>query len=83
MNIQDIKNKLIFALGGKKRGRKSRLLNRQGPDRISMEMDKLVGAAYNALDPVCPDRLDLLAIYFNTLEKTAKLFRSTKRPPPS
>lgn len=66
MNIQDIKNKLIFALGGKKRGRKSRLLNRQGPDRISMEMDKLVGAAYNALDPVCPDRLDLLAIYFNT-----------------
>lgn len=67
MKIQDIKNKIILAMGGKKRpARKSGLLKRQGPDRITMEMEKLAQAAYNALDPECPDRLDLLAIYFNT-----------------
>ena len=67
MNLQDIKNRLILSLGGRKaKGRKSALLRRQSPDRIRMEMDKLNQAAYNALDRDCNDRLDLLAIYFNT-----------------
>ena len=67
MNITDIKNRLILALGGRKaKARKSTLIHRQSPDRIRTEMDKLNQAAYNALDRDCNDRLDLLAIYFNT-----------------
>lgn len=67
MDIQGIKNKIILALGGKKKTvRKSSLLRKQGPDRIDMQMDRLVQAAFNALDPDCSDRSDLLAIYANS-----------------
>lgn len=67
MNIQQIKDSIILALGGRKgKQRKSSLIHRQSPDRIRMEMDKLAQAAYNALDRDSNDRQDLLAIYFNT-----------------
>ncbi|RGP09279.1 phage portal protein family protein [Parabacteroides gordonii] len=66
MDIQKIKHKLIIALGGRNTPRKSSLLKRQGPTRVDMEMDKLVQAALNALDPENSDRLDLLDIYNNT-----------------
>jgi len=66
MDIQLLKNRIIDALrGSKKVARKSSLLNRRGPDRIRMEMDKLNKAALMAADPEYSDRLDLLAIYFN------------------
>lgn len=67
MILQDFKNKLITALGGNKKSpRKSRHLKRQGPTRVNMEMNHLVQAALNALDPENSDRSDLLDIYFNT-----------------
>lgn len=68
MIIEAFKQRMLAALGGtaKKPGRKSALLNRQAPGRATMEMRQLAEAAANAIDPQCPDRLQLLDIYFQT-----------------
>ena len=65
MDIKRITNKIASKFG-MSRKRKSSLLKRQGPTRVNMEMNNLVKAALEALDPDNSDRTGLLDIYENT-----------------
>lgn len=65
MKVSTIIKNISDAVKGKKRIRHSGALERQPADRIKMEMGNLTKAVENALDPINPDRIDLLTIYEN------------------
>lgn len=60
-----IQNIFDAVKGSKRSGRKSKVLTRQPIDRVKMEIGNLTKAVENALDPVNPDRVDLLTMYEN------------------
>lgn len=65
MKVPTTIRNIIGAVKGKKRVRYSGSLERQPVDRIKMEMGNLTKAVENALDPINPDRIDMLTIYEN------------------
>lgn len=65
MKVPTTIRNIIGAVKGKKRVRHSGSLERQPVDRIKMEMGNLTKAVENALDPINPDRIDMLTIYEN------------------
>ena len=80
MDIKRITNKIASKFG-MSRKRKSSFLKRQGPTRVNMEMNNLVKAALEALDPDNSDR-QACWIYMKTHGKTARSSASMKRRKP-